>query len=677
MDLKPDLSAPDTGTARSALEICFEPLATIALTGTVTRVNEAMRDLIGVPREQVIGTDFSSWFADPEPPRELLAQVIAENFVTDYPLTIRDGNGRVANLLFNASVYTETNGDRGGVFLAARDVTQGRKTELQFRTFFEAAPDAMVLINGDGVILLMNGQTERLFGYGRDELLGNAVDLLVPVRFRAAHPGHRSTFFHEPRTRPMGEGLDLWGLRKDGTEFPIEISLSPVESPEGLTVGAIIRDVTFQKTASGYARSLLEASLDPLVTISAEGKITDVNEATVVVTGIARENLVGTEFSDYFTEPEQAREGYRGVFANGFVTDFPLTIRHRLGKLTDVLYNASLYRDIGGNVLGVFAVARDVTESKRIMREFEVTKNLLDNILDSSTRYSIISKDLNHRVVSWNEGARRNYLYTAAEILGRNVEILHTPEDRASGAVDRLLRDALEDGLAEGEFERVRKDGTRFWANLVITRRDDRAGIPIGYLLMSNDISARKQAEEQAHTSSLYARSLIEASLDPLVTISLDGKITDVNAATVKITGVAREQLVGTDFSDYFTEPAKARQGYQQVFANGAVIDYPLTIRHRNESLIEVTYNATVYKDPRGAVLGVFASARDITAQRRAEREIAEQRARELDRLAELERFQKLTVGRELKMIELKKEVRELKLRAAAIGVELPSTTAT
>src|SRR3989442_607533 len=173
-----------------------------------------------------------------------------------------------------------------------------------------------------------------------------------------------------------------------------------------------------------------------------EGKITDVNEGSITVTGVPREQLIGTDFSDYFTEPKKAREGYQQVFAQGFVMDYPLTIRHKDGKLTDVLYNASVYKDARGNVLGVFAAARNVTDSKRVMREFTETKNLLDNILQSSIKYSLIGKDLEHRILSWNEGAQRNYGYAADEILGKNSEVLHTREDVASGAVKRLLQTA-------------------------------------------------------------------------------------------------------------------------------------------------------------------------------------------------------------------------------------------
>jgi len=130
--------------------------------------------------------------------------------------------------------------------------------------------------------------------------------------------------------------------------------------------------------ASQYARSLIEASLDPLVTISPNGTITDVNEATVKITGVVREKLIGTDFSNYFTEPEKAREGYQQVFEKGYVTDYPLTIHHQDGKLTHVLYNASVYKDVNGNVLGVFAAARDITAQKQFEAELQKAHNDLE-----------------------------------------------------------------------------------------------------------------------------------------------------------------------------------------------------------------------------------------------------------------------------------------------------------
>jgi PAS domain S-box-containing protein len=148
----------------------------------------------------------------------------------------------------------------------------------------------------------------------------------------------------------------------------------------------------------------------------------------------------------------------------------------------------------------------------------------------------------------------------------------------------------------------------------------DTDGSPL-IMEMGIDITERKQAEEALRNASLYTRSLIEASLDPLVTINVDGKVTDVNKTTELITGIPRDRLIGSDFSDYFTEPDRARLGYQKAFEEGSVRNYPLTIRDVKGHVTEVLYNATVYKNETGEVQGVFAAARDITAQKSAEQE--------------------------------------------------------
>jgi PAS domain S-box-containing protein len=254
------------------------------------------------------------------------------------------------------------------------------------------------------------------------------------------------------------------------------------------------------RRASLYARSLLEASLDPLVTISKGGKIMDVNRATELATGVDRKKLIGSDFCDYFTHPESARRGYERVFAQGAVQDYPLALRNTAGKVTDVLYNATVFKNEAGEVEGVFAAARDISE--------------------------------------------------------------------------------------------------------------------------------RKRAEEELRTASLYTRSLLEASLDPLVTISREGKITDVNEATESVTGVQRDRLIGSDFSEYFTEPEKARCGYEEVFSTGFVHDYPLAIRSTDGKITDVLYNASVFRNKAGDVQGVFAAARDITEKKRAQEAVAAERGK-------------------------------------------------
>ena len=366
------------------------------------------------------------------------------------------------------------------------------------------------------------------------------------------------------------------------------------------------------RATSLYSRSLIEASLDPLVTISAEGKITDVNKATEEVTGLSREQLIGSDFSSYFTDPKKARAGYMKVFSMGYVRDYPLAIRHKSGKITDVLYNATVYRNEAGEIQGVFAAARDITERKRAEAEIARRGEMLDLANDA-----IMIIDLDDTITYWNKGAERLYGWTRGEAIGQNVhEFLQTkyPE-----SLDDVLSTLYRDGAWDEELFHTTRDNTRLIVESHWTLYRGSDGKPSAIFEVSNDITERKQAEKKLRAASLYSRSLIEASLDPLVTISAEGTITDVNTATEDVTGFSREELIGSDFSNYFTEPEKARKGYQTVFTEGFVRDYPLAISHKSGRITDVLYHATVYRNEAGEIQGVFAAARDVTKRKQAQ----------------------------------------------------------
>lgn len=263
---------------------------------------------------------------------------------------------------------------RGEKLIANRNLAIGkrkhleedlRKKETLYNTILQTALDGFWIIDLEGHLLDVNNAYCTIIGYTREELLRmNLKDLealedeaSIERSFRKIVETNNYRFESKHRC-------------KDGSIVDLEISANYL--PYEAKIFTFLRDVTEQNLtkkslliASAYNRSLIEASLDPLVTISADGKITDVNEASIKATGVAREQLIGTNFSGYFTDPEKANEGYRRVFSEGSVHDYPLAIKSVSGVVTDVLYNATLYHNDKGEVKGVFAAARDVTELNR------------------------------------------------------------------------------------------------------------------------------------------------------------------------------------------------------------------------------------------------------------------------------------------------------------------------
>jgi PAS domain S-box-containing protein len=270
---------------------------------------------------------------------------------------------------------------------------------------------------------------------------------------------------------------------------------------------------------------------------------------------------------------------------------------------------------VQGEVRGFYVLVTDVTSVKQVEMELREKSEKLNGLYNLS-QVGITMADMSGRFIEVNAAFCAICGYAEHELKLLDFWKL-TPEKYA--AIEAQQFDLLIQTGRFGPYEKeyIRKDGSLIPLSLtgvVITGGDGEQYI----WSIVEDITGRKKAEESVNAA-LYSRSLLEASLDPLVTISADGKITDVNTATELATGLKRKQLIGSDFADYFTQPEQARLGYQRAFSQGSVTDYPLAIRHATGQTTEVLYNARVYRDDLGQVKGVFAAARDVSALKKAE----------------------------------------------------------
>jgi PAS domain S-box-containing protein len=401
-------------------------------------------------------------------------------------------------------------GEISKIQVVLQDISDINRTEANLRAsneklrgLYELSPMGILLCDMQGHFVEFNEAFCRICGYTSDELSKLDYWTLTPKEYTDKEAEALDSLAKKGSYGPYIKEY----IRKDGSRVPLQLNGVLIQGNDGQSyIWSIIENITERKlaeeqlqAASLYARSLIEASLDPLVTISPEGKITDVNKATEDVTGSIRSELIGTDFSDYFTEPEKAREGYQRAFLKKYVTDYPLVLRHRDGHITEVLYNASVYHNEAGDVLGVFAAARDVTERNKA--EQEVAQLSLQNrlILDSAGE-GIYGLDIDGKCTFVNPAALQLLGFRIEELIGQHSHSMfhHTkPDGKPYPQEDCPVQSAYKQGAVHrGSDLYWHKDGSSFPVEFISTPILE-AGKITGAVVAFRDITELKKAENK------------------------------------------------------------------------------------------------------------------------------------------------------------------------------------
>ncbi|MEW6210291.1 MAG: PAS domain S-box protein [Acidobacteriota bacterium] len=616
---------------RGLIEASLDGLITVDPLMTITDVNETMCRMSGYRREQLLGSEFQQYFTDPRRAAEGVRLTLDRGAVTNYELNLRRSDGNQILVSFNAAIFKDQSGEVRGIFASARDITEQARLQTQLaeeraynRGLIEASVDGLVTVDESMTITDVNETMCRMVRRPRSQLIGSSFPDYFTERERAAE-GVRLTYQKGTVTNYV-----LTMLAADGRHVPVSFNAAIFKDAAGEVRGifASARDIIAQKELEQqlrdsqlYTRSLIESNIDALMTTDSLGIITDVNQQMESLTGYTRDELIGSAFKEYFTDPNRAEEGIKLVLREGNVTNYELTARSKEGRETVVSYNAATFFDRDGKLQGVFAAARDVTEQKKLEQQLREQQTYLRGLIESSVD-GLITVDPSGTITDVNDRMCQMTGYSRAELLGTPFADYFTDPDRARAGVEKTFEDEFVTEYALTLIARTRRL-LQVSFNASVFRDGD--GKARGIFASARDVTDRVRLEEQLREQQTYLRGLIESSVDGLITVDPEGFITDVNEQMCRMTDYSREDLIGTPFKKYFTDPERADAGVKRTLAQGVVTNYELVLKTSSGRKAIVSFNASVFRAADGRVQGIFASARDISEQARLQRQLTEQ----------------------------------------------------
>jgi PAS domain S-box-containing protein len=614
--------------------------------GLVTTWNKGAERITGYLSDEIVGRHFSRFYPQEEvargKPAQELAVAVAEGRCEDEGWRVRKGGTKFWAEVVITPIYDD-DGKLTGFSKVTRDASGRREAEQRFKALLEAAPDAMVVVNQGGEIVLLNLQAEKQFGYRRDELLGQAVKNIIPEGFaeRLLSDGLRSA--EDALAQRIGTGIELTARRKDGTEFQIEIMLSPLESAEGIFVTAAIRDISVRKAAEKHLaqmearyRGLLEAAPDAMVVVNQGGEIVLLNLQAEKQFGYRRDELLGQAVKNIIPEGFAERliaddlRSAEDALTQRIGTGIELTARRKDGTEFPIEIMLSPLESAEGIL--VTAAIRDISVRKTAEKHLAQMESRYRGLLEAAPDAMVVVNQ-GGEIVLLNLQAEKQFGYSRDELLGQAVKNI-IPE----GFAERLIADDLrsaEDALTQQigtgiELTARRKDGTEFPIEIMLSPLESADGILVTAAI--RDISVRKSSEEHLAQMEARYRGLLEAAPDAMVVVNQRGEIVLLNLQAEKQFGYRRDELLGQKVKNIIPEGFAERllsdglRSAEDALAQQIGTGIELTARRKDGTEFQIEIMLSPLESADGIL--VTAAIRDISVRKSAEEHLAQMEAR-------------------------------------------------
>jgi PAS domain S-box-containing protein len=651
--------------AESLIKNAPDPVFVSDLEGKILQANDAVSQLLGFRPDELIEQSLSR-FISPEEAREFTAalrEVVERGVSRNARLNPRSASDEIIPTSLNASALRDPDGRVIGAIGILRDMREQDKARAYAESLIKNAPDPVFVSDLEGKILQANDAVSQLLGFRQDEVLEQSLSRFISP----AETREFMAALDEVVERGVTRNARLNPRSASGEIIPMTLNASGLRDPDGKVIGAIgiLRDMREIDKARAYAESLIKNAPDPVFVSDLEGKILQANDAVFALLGFRPDELIEQSLSRILS-PEETREflaalrevvereerigdntGKQGL-ERGVTRNVSLNPRTASGQIIPTSLNASALRDSEGKVIGAIGILRD-------MRELDKARAYAESLIKNAPDPVFVS-DLEGKILQANDAVFALLGFRQDELLEQSLSRFISAEETREFTA--ALREVVERGVTRNARLNPRSaSGEIISTSLNASALRDVEGKVIGAIGILRDMRELDKARA-------YAESLIKNAPDPVFVSDLEGKILQANDAVFALLGFRQDELLEQSLSRFISaeETREFTAALREVVARGVTRNARLNPRSASGEIIPTTLNASALRDPDGRVIGAIGILRDMRAYEQAVRDLQQSKGELQEKILDLEKFEEVVVGRELKMIALEKELENLRL---------------